>query len=235
MNCFEFRKLLLVDPRMLTAEQERHRAECAACAGLAREIGEFEARVHAALQLPVPEALAERVLLRRKMIRTPALHVWALAASLVAAIGLGVSFYLPFDDREERVFAATALGSAHPAVAAIAYVVEHEAGLLQKGARGDPEVMRDALVRLGLKLPAEGVTVQYLGKCPVPGGTGEHVVLRTPAGQVTLILVPDQYFGARIVVAGGDKTAIAAPHGSGGYILIADSLRNVSQTEKLLM
>jgi len=234
MNCFEFRKLLLADPRVRTPEQERHIAGCPACESLVREMEAFEARVHDAMRVPVPEALAERVLLRRT-IRAPALHVWALAASLVAVIGLGAYFYRPFDGEEVRVVAAAALGGAHPAVAAISYVVEHEPQLLREGIRGDPAVMRGALLRLGLKLPSDGVTVQYLGKCPVPGGTGEHVVLRTAAGQITLILVPDQSFGARVVVADRDKTAIAAPHGAGGYILIADSLRNVRQTEKLLM
>ena len=234
MNCFEFRKLLLAEPRVRTSEQERHLAECAACASLAREMEEFESRVHDAMRVPVPEALAERVLLRRK-IRTPALHIWALAASLVAAIGLGVYLYPPSDDGEERVLPAAALGGAHPAVAAIAHVLDEEPRMLKENRGVDPVVMRAAFMRLGLNLPANGTTVLYFDKCPMTGGAGNHVVLQTPFGQVTLILVPDRSFGARVLVADRDKTAIASPHGTGGYILIADSLRNVRQTEKLFM
>jgi len=234
MNCFEFRKLLLTDPRVQTPEQERHLAGCDACANLAREMGAFEAHVHDALQVPVPEALADRVLLRHK-IRAPAVRTWALAASLVAALGVGIYFYRVPLVEHERVLTAAALGANHPAVTAIAHVLDEEPRMLKENRGVDPVVMRAAFMRLGLNLPANGTTVLYFDKCPMTGGAGNHVVLQTPFGQVTLILVPDQSFGARVVVADRDKTAIAAPHRAGGYILIADSLRNVRQTEKLLI
>jgi len=236
MNCLEFQKLLLADPRTRTSGQEAHAAECPACAKLARETHEFEARVHQAMQVPVPEALAERVLLRRK-VRRPVLRAWALAATLAAAIGAGLLFYRFADMTEERVLAAVAVGAAHPAVAAIAYVVDNESRLLKEGRSGDPAVMRSALARLGLKLPASGVSVQYLGKCPVPvpSGSGEHIVLKTALGQATLILVPDDPLGSRVTVADRQMTAVAGSIGSGGYILISDSLDRVRRVEKMLM
>ncbi len=234
MNCFEFRKLMLTDPRVRTPEQERHLAGCDACESLAHEMEAFEDRVHDALCVPVPEALADRVLLRHK-IRAPAVRAWALAASLVAALGVGIYFYRVPLDEHERVLTAAALGTNHPAVTAIAHVLHDEPRMLKENRGVDPVVMRAAFMRLGLNLPANGTTVLYFDKCPMTGGAGNHVVLQTPFGQVTLILVPDQSFGARVVVVDRDKTAIAAPHGAGGYILIADSLRNVRQTEKLLI
>lgn len=234
MNCFEFRKLLLTDPRVRTHEQEQHLAGCDACESLTREMEAFEARVHDALRVPVPEALAERVLLRRK-IRTPALQVWALAASLVAAIGLGVYLYRPSDDGEERVLAAAALGGAHPAVAAIAHVLDEEPRMLKENRGVDPVVMRAAFMRLGLNLPANGTTVLYFDKCPMTGGAGNHVVLQTPFGRVTLILVPEQSLGPRVVVAYRDQTAVVNPVRSGSYIVVTNSLKNVKQIEKMLM
>ena len=234
MNCFEFRKLLLADPRARTPGQDRHLAECPACANVAREMENLEARVHDAMRVPVPEALAERVLLRQKT-RVPALRVWALAASLVAAIGAGAYFYRTAGNAEEPMLVAATLGQNHPAVAAIAYVVDHEPQLLREGRSGDPAVMRSALVKLGLKLPANGVTVRYLGKCPVPSGTGEHIVLETALGKVTLILVPDQPLGPRVTVADRQMTALASPVRSGGYILVADSPDHVKRIEKMLM
>lgn len=234
MNCFEFRKLLLADPRMRTSEQERHLAECATCASLEREMEDFEARVHDAMRVPVPEGLADRVLLRRK-IRAPAVRAWALAASLVAALGVGIYFYRAPVGEDERMLTAAVLGASHPAVKAIAHVLEDEPQMLKENRGVDPAAMRAAFTRLGLNAPAGGTTVLYFDKCPMTGGAGEHVVMQTPFGRVTVILIPDQPFASRVVVADRDKTAIAAPHGTGGYILIADSLRNVRQTEKLLM
>lgn len=232
MNCFEFRKLLLTDPRVRTHEQERHLAECDACESLTREMETFEAHVHDALRVPVPEALAERVLLRRK-IRVSAVRVWALAASLVAALGTGIYFYRASD--EERVLTAAVLGVKHPAVMAITHVLDEEPQMLRQNRGVDPVMMRAAFTRQGLRVPGNGTTVRYFDKCPMTGGAGEHVVLQTPFGQVTLILVPDQPFASRVVVAYRDRTAVVNPVRSGSYIVVTDSLKNVKQIEKMLM
>lgn len=77
--------------------------------------------------------------------------------------------------------------------------------------------------------------MRYLGKCPVPGGAGEHVVLQTELGRVTLILVPDHPLGPRVIVADRQMTALANPARSGGYILVADSLDRVKRIEKMLL
>lgn len=232
MNCFEFRKLLLTDPRVRTPEQERHLAGCAACVSLAREMEGFEARVHDAVHVPVPEALAERVLLRQK-IRAPAVRAWALAASLVAALGTGIYFYGASDG--ERVLTAAVLGVKHPAVVAIAHVLDEEPQMLRENRGVDTVMMRAAFARRGLRAPANGTTVRYFDKCPMTGGAGEHVVLQTPFGQVTVILLPDQPFASRVVVADRDKTAVASPARAVGYILIADTLKSAKQVEKMLL
>lgn len=234
MNCFEFRRLLLTDPRVRTHEQELHLAGCDACGTLVREIELFESHVHDALRVPVPEALADRVLLRRK-IGAPAVRAWALAASLVAALGVGIYFHRAPVGEDERMLTAAALGASHPAVKAIAHVLEDEPQMLRENRGVDPAALRAAFTRLGLNAPAGGTTVLYFDKCPMTGGAGEHVVMQTPFGRVTVILIPDQLFASRVVVADRDKTAIVAPHGSGSYILVADSLQSVKQTEKLLM
>lgn len=234
MNCFEFRRLILADPRVRTPEQEQHLAQCAACADVVRGLESFEARIHDAIYAPVPEALADRVLLRQK-IRAPALQAWALAASLVAALGVGIHFYRAPVGEDERLLTAATLGAKHPAVAAIAHVLDEEPRMLEQNRGVDPVVMRTAFARLGLNAPASGTTVLYFDKCPMTGGAGDHVVLKTPFGRVTLILVPDQPFASRVVVANRDKTAVASPARAGGYILVADTLRSARQVEKMLM
>lgn len=215
-------------------------AQCAACAALAREVERFDAEIRGAMLVPVPEGLAERVLLRHK-VRGPArfrgfrFGVWALAASLIIALGAVIQLYWATNGDQERVATAAAVGEGHAAIAAITYVLDHEPQLLKANVSGDPAVLKSAIARLGLNLPAEGTTVRYLGKCPIPSGEGEHLVLQTPFGQVTLILVPEQSLGPRVVVAFRDRTAAVNPVRSGSYIVVADSLRNIKQLEKLLM
>ena len=60
-NCLEFRREKLADPRHLSPDALAHLNECAACRGFAAEINENEARLAAALAVPVPEGLAERI------------------------------------------------------------------------------------------------------------------------------------------------------------------------------
>lgn len=234
MDCIEFRRLILADPRVRTPEQDAHLAGCAKCASLARGMESSEARLYQAMNVPVPDALAERILLRRKR-QSAAPRVWALAASLVVAIGSGAYFYNTSGPELEPVRAAASVGADHPAVAAISYVVDYESKLLAQGRSGDPAMMRATLARLGLKLPSRGVNIRYLGKCPVPSGTGEHVVLETALGRVTLILVPDHPLGPRVLVAHREMMALTVPVRSGGYILIADSVEHVRRIEKTLM
>jgi hypothetical protein len=66
------------------------------------------------------------------------------------------------------------------------------------------------------------------------GGAGDHIVLQTPFGRVTLILVPDHPF-SRVVVADRQMAALAAPAPAGGYILIGDSAQVVTRLEKMLL
>ncbi|MDH5535602.1 MAG: DUF3379 domain-containing protein [Betaproteobacteria bacterium] len=235
MNCFEFRRLVLAEPRRMTGEQREHMARCEACAALAKEIEAFETAIHDAAAVPVPEGLAERVLLRGTMSRSARAGAWALAASVLVVVGIGAYFYAgPGPEHEEHIVAAAQLGERHPAVAAISYVVDHESRLLRETPVLDTAVVRQALAHLGLKLP-DSVTMRYLGNCPVPGGIGEHVVLETDFGHVTLILVPNQPIAPRVIVADRKMTALVAPVRTGGYILVTDSVDKVRQAERLLL
>lgn len=238
MNCLEFRRLIFADPGNRNTSQESHLASCPACAALTAELVMLDDHITQAASVPLPNQLADRVLLRQRLKPRTNPWVWALAASLLLGLGLGWQINsntgIAPGLQTSVVASPATLGQEHPAVAAIAYVTEHEPRLLLENRKGDPAVLQDALRRLGINLPATA-TVIYLGKCPVPGGTGEHVVLETPTGKVTLILAPGQSFGPRIAVTDHDKTAVAHPVRSGGYILVSDSLNRIEAVERLMM
>jgi hypothetical protein len=234
MTCFEFRRLLLAHPCELTSDQRAHAAECVQCAKAAEEAAALDRQRAQSVLVTPPEALADRILLRQKMGSRMHYGLWAIAATLVIGIGLGVQLYRTYDAVHERVNTATAVGMNHPAVAAISFVLDHEPTLLQENRSGDPNIMRTAFQRLGLKVPANGVSMRYLGKCPVPGGTGDHVVLQTAYGHVTLILVPDYPVGSRVLVADRNMTALASPVDKGGYIVVARSPQVIRAIERML-
>jgi hypothetical protein len=90
MNCLEFRREKLADPRRLSARGGGAPDDCAACRGFAAEINENEARLAAVLDVPVPEGLAERIVLRRKTGTRFSPRLGMLAASVVLTFAFGI-------------------------------------------------------------------------------------------------------------------------------------------------
>src|SRR5919198_6224144 len=88
MNCLEFRRAKLSDPRRLSVEAVAHAQGCSMCAAFAAEVDESEQALDRALQAPVPDGLADRIIFASTRPR-PAWRVWALAASIVLAVVLG--------------------------------------------------------------------------------------------------------------------------------------------------
>ena len=270
MNCLEFRRLLLVQPRNITSEHRAHMERCSRCAEFAESVANDEDALEQALLVPVPDGLADRVLLRHS-IRSPnrvanddealkqALLVpvpegltdrvllrhsmrspnrWstlALAASLIIATGVGFYFYeVPRPGYE--IVSAQRSGANQRAVAAISYVLDREPQLLTENRAGDPKVMHAALSKLGLSLPANIGGVRYLGKSVLSdGATGEHIVLQTPYGHVTLILMPEDFLASRLVVSDRNLQALAAPRRQGCYLLVADSAQTLKRVEAMLL
>jgi len=99
MNCLDFRRLVLATPRIVDAEALAHARECVACREFHERQHELDARLFTALQVPPPDGLADRILVARGLHPRRRRAVWAIAASLVVAVALGVvvRFHLAID------------------------------------------------------------------------------------------------------------------------------------------
>ena len=235
MNCLEFRRLVLIRPRQITAEQQAHLERCARCAEFAQSVAHDEAAIEQAMLVPVPEGLAARVLLRHRIRGPNRWSTLALAASLLVAVGVAFYFH-EAPRRGDEIVSAQLPGANQHAVAAISYVLHREPRLLKENRAGDPKVMHAALSKLGLSLPANLGSVRYLGKSMLPDGTtGEHIVLQTPYGHVTLFLMPEVFLASRVVVSDRNLQALVAPRRDGCYILIADSSQTLKRVEAMLI
>lgn len=221
LNCLEFRRHLLTDARRLGAEAVEHRKTCAACAEFFARLVRMESELTTTACVPVPEGLADRVLLNHELGKARVQNWLAAAASLVLAAGLAVLITLiPLHN--------------NPALAAIYHVLHEEPQELLTGRAGDRRVLAPVLAQSGLSIPANGVGVHYLGQCPFRGGTAYHVMLDTPFGKATLLVTPDQPLNARIVTSGRGLRAAVTPARRGSYALVADSSADVARIEGLL-
>lgn len=209
-TCLEARRELRGDPRRLSPALERHVAGCPGCAARRVDLLALDARLAAALRVPVPEGLTDRVLLRHGFgRRRPAAR---LVQAAMLAVALGLSGFLGVQHWQRQ-----------PAIDAIAHVLEEEPHELLHYRRADEGALVAAVRSAGLRLDSSALEVRYLGTCPFRGGHAHHVLLGTPFGKATLLVTPGRPLQSAVVAQGRGLAALAAPAPTGNWFLIADS------------
>ena len=188
MNCLDYRRTLLSGTGENEAMRE-HRLQCADCAGVLKEHAAFEDQLRAALEVPVPAGLGDRLAAAPRTAAAAGSPLpdrrRFLAAASVAALAAGTGLYL-WRGRDDPM-----------AMACIDFVMKDEAKSIMMGAMPRAEAARV----LADSLPVERLDrigkVMHIGPCPFQGGTAYHVVLMVPQDKVTLLIMPDTSMPAR--------------------------------------
>ncbi|MGQ0655941.1 MAG: DUF3379 family protein [Betaproteobacteria bacterium] len=221
MNCLDFHREMLGDPRRVSDAARVHQEGCAACAAFARSVDAGDEALARSLQVPVPDGLADRVLFAASGRRRPR-WAWALAASLVLAAGvlLFAQREAPGDDRLAR------LAIEHVAMEPESFHSERHA---------DADAFRAVLQKFGGELKAPIGAVRYIKLCPVNGSLGWHIVFESPGGALaTLLLVPGQAPSAVQTAKAGGWTSLARPTGGGYYAVVAADADTMAGADRLL-
>lgn len=227
MNCLACRLMLLISPREQSVEQRTHIAACGPCARLMAELADVDRQIERATLSPVPDGLAQRILLARR--RRPVRH-YAAAAVIALAIATSALVLPNAFDATMLPSPVQAVGPSHPAVAAISLVVEGRAELAQQGNTAE---MTYRLKQLGLALDKGEVHAYYAGKCHLFGGECDLIVLDAPDARANVVLVPDYPFAGRVLVADRRMIALASPAKAGAYIVVADSPKVAKRMQRL--
>ena len=218
MNCLEFHREKLADPRCLSAEAQAHVQGCASCTAFARGIDDGERDLQRTLTVPVPEGLADRVLLRVRGGRRD-WWAWALAASVVLAVTFGILFHEKSGDQYARV--------------AIEHVVM-EPESLTTVRNADAEAFRAIVQSFGGTLKAPLGTLRYIRLCPVEEGMGWHIVFETPEGLATLIIGPGKSLGATQLASTPGWSALARSMPRGYYAVVTASSQATLLIDRLV-
>ena len=209
MNCLEFRRQLGVDPLSNATAFVQHRHECARCADAATRAADFEAALRRALQVEPAPQLAESILLaqatrqNRRGVRLRRGGLFALAALLVLAVGVGMRV-------EARPLSVQA--------------VEHlrdEAQVLAATKPLAAEEVRDAFAQRGLSLRHVPDGIAFVGCCPMGRHLTVHMVMPQGDGPVTVIYVVDRKGGQREDFQRDGWRGRSVPLGNGTLILLA--------------
>lgn len=220
MNCLEFRRDKLADPRRLRPEAQAHAGGCPACAAFAREVDETERTLDRALMTPVPEGLAERIIFQSRRPRR-AWRAWALAATIVMAVAVG---FFVWDTQKN---------ADHYARLAIEHVLmEPESFATTRNA--DPEAFRAVMETFGGSVKDLPGRLRYLRLCPVEDSVGWHVVFETPDGLATLFLVPRKKPTVVESASVAGWSAVAHPAQGGYYAIVTASTAATSRFHQML-
>jgi hypothetical protein len=221
MNCLDFRRVASTQPRQLDAAAREHAAACAACrATLEREL-RLDERIHAALQVPAPDALADRVLMGQGL-RRRAIPRWAIAATVL--LGAALAWQVPPE-----------LAGRGLAREALAHVAEEPQALRIRNAIA-PQELAAALASQGLRLAAEIGQVTYSQLCPMGNGHARHLVIRTAQGPVTVFLLPAETQRLRRAERdAGGMAVVAMPAPRGSLAVVAASAEQARAISSLIV
>ena len=223
MNCLEFRRAIGTDPRHLDAAALAHRADCPRCGEAHERALAFERSLATAIAIPVPDNLAERILLRQT---TAALHeprarrmpLWSIAAAAVFAVALAATLGW-------RMFVA----NASLADLAIAHLA-HEPFALSARGEIDDGAVRAMFAALGAPITRSPGHVHYLNDCRLGERLSLHMVMQRASGPVTAMYVPKRHEPRRdfegLGVRGREATI-----GDGTLILLAADAREFDAIE----
>ena len=212
MNCEEARLRIGAEPNAMSAELEQHLAGCDDCRGYRAETVRIETGIRRAMQLPLPAtrpvpATANVVPLplpRRGSVWRN--RGWALAASVLIAIALGVLFGGGRD--------SSALASA-----LVAHMADETTSWDET--RPIPQSALDlVLKRAGVHLDRAALgDVVYAHACFFRGRYVPHLVVRTARGPVTVLVLPGESVSDRSSFDEGGYSGVLA-RAPGGAVAV---------------
>jgi hypothetical protein len=199
ITCIEFRHRAGAEPFAADPAMEAHRRECAACARYQDELRAMDGVIQRALAVELPPragAPAESAadVRRRRFL--------AIAASLVAGVAVGVVL----------------LVSAPRASVAREVIdhVAHEPGTMDTTEPIAPAALAAVLDPDGTQLRPDVGDVTFAARCVFDGRVVPHLVVRTPQGPVTVLMLRHRRLGrpVRISEQGYEGVVMPAPRGS---------------------
>ena len=219
MNCIDFRRRVLTNPRQLGEEAREHALACAACREFLDKQREMDAELFAAMQVAPPDGLADRILVARGLRRRR--WIWPIAAAIVLATGAAALWPLlsPADPLGREAITHVAL--------------EPQSFSTVTTVPGD--FLPALLSEQGVKMAKTVGQVTYARICPMAGRVARHLVMRTTDGAVTIFLLPDDPNRRQRAVTQRDgMAAITIPAAKGTIAIVANSLDQVLAFEKAL-
>ena len=206
MNHSEARLLIGGDPHSVPPELTEHLAGCSECAQFQREMITLDENIRRALEQapqsasPAPVTSITSVPATRVRKRTSSWSGWALAASVALISVLAVWALRPTDTLAHEVIVH----------------VENESDSWSSTEHVPAPEVKEILTQAGVVLDMSSDKVMYAQSCPFRGHVVPHLVVSTPEGPVTVMVLRYDNVKHRVSFHEDGMTGVIvpAPHGS---------------------
>ncbi|MBB3226684.1 hypothetical protein FHW69_001274 [Luteibacter sp. Sphag1AF] len=213
MDCLQFRRQLMAEPRSHDPQLLAHREECPACQAFWLRTQHFEDQLEQAMDVPVPAGLADRILLaqatdarRRQMVRR---RGWlAVAASILIAVGGGTVMW-----RQAQSHSLPVLAVAHmpKEISALALTAAIPDSMVTEGFAERGTTMRGPMP----------LHVTYVHDCQVGPYRAVHVVSRVDGQPVVALYMPGKMTDKPEHFSRGGWTGREIPLNDGTLVVLA--------------
>lgn len=222
MNCLEFRHRLLTDPGNYDPADRAHLRECESCARWAAGSIRFEAILHRAMNVDVPENLASRILLRQAFLESPRSRprrrAFALAASIVVA-GVLAGALLWFD--------------AKPTLADDVFThIDETSYALTSTTILDYNEVADVFRWFGARVSPQLGNATFANVCTFKNKRVAHVVLREAQSSVTVMIMPEEQIEYSTRIGKGRRQGLLLPYAGGSMAIVSEGGQRLDQLER---
>lgn len=228
MNCSDFQRRLLIDPRAPELAEAAQARVCDDAPARLAEALAFEHRIDAALAVPVPADLVERILAAVPNDAVAAIaprktRPWwplALAASLAVIALTAVAIW-------------RGPSSTHALIVASVEHLAHEPYALTRTEVVPPPLVERMFADAGVHLQQNDLSLSYLNRCPLERRWSVHMVMPGPEGPVTVMYFPDEPGIERMDTRQDMVTVRILPYADGALVLLAESNRDFDRIESV--
>lgn len=225
MNCLEFRRRLGSEPMSTEPEFVAHRESCPHCAAASDRAFEFETRLSRAVKVPVPNGLAERILLaqttdaRQQQRRNRR----GFTALLAAAACVVITVALVARDGEE--------GGMPMVDQVVEHVLHHEPLAIASVGSVASAAVSAAFASRGVAVDTVPDGISYVHECPVGPFRTVHMVMPSAQGAVSVVYVADVDARERRNSQRSDMRVREVPLGRGALVMVAGDDRGFDAVE----
>jgi len=210
MTCLEFRRRVGAEPFAADPGVEAHRRECAACARHQDDLRAMDGVIRRALAVDPPPRAAERVAAPAGATRR---RLFAIAASLVVGAAVGVVLLV---SAPRASIAREVIGH-----------VAHEPGAVDAAAPVTPVALAGVLDPDGTRLRPGIGEVTYAARCVFDGHVVPHLVVQTPEGPVTVLMLRHRAIAEPVRIDAQGYRGVVLPAPEGAIAIVGTGIADV--------